>query len=185
MNEFSSLIESYPTRLAAALRARDEAAQTIEALDAQVRSVEWRLSAENTGDIQLEHELALLELDYEQMRGEVELSYRRESDKRTEASIAALVRADQRLIDAKRAILDKRYQRDLHSRRVGMMRHSATSPELERLRSELNAADGMYRAAERHLEEMKVSMLSYQILAMFPEKSDVLAQLSDRSEVAA
>lgn len=174
MDELHSMIESYPTRLAAALRARDEAAQAVEALDAQVRSAEWRLSAENTGDIQLEHELQVLELDYEQMRGEVELSYRRESDKRTEASIAAMVRADQRLIDAKRAILDKRYQLNLHARRVGMMRHTVMSPELERMRADLETAHRAYRATERYVETVKAELLSCQLFMQLDDTSRIL-----------
>lgn len=185
MSELHTLIEQYPDRLADALAARDEAAFVVEQLTARIRAEEWRLSAEHTDDIRLDHDLALLELDYDRLRGQIELAYRREAraDKPSEAAIAAMVRADDQIVAAKRAILDKKHECAMHARRVGMMRHSATSPELERLRSELDAANTAYRVADRHVQEVNARLLAYQMVALFPE-SQMLAQLPERGEVA-
>lgn len=168
MDELHSMIESYPTRLAAALRARDEAAHTVEQLTAQIEAAAARPIS--LVDLNLDHELSLLEVAYERLRGEVELEYRRISPKPTEAAIAAMVRADARLVEAKRACLEKRYERNVFNRRASYTaRHSetATSPEVERLRADLETARAAHEEASRHLEMVKAQLLSYQILTQF------------------
>ena len=127
-------IESYPLRLYEALEAVDKAEKVIDRLNEQIEE-EAELSSETADEsdaeaktesgqsvieqqeilIKLNYELALLELAYEQIKGEIELEYRRnppDGDKVTEATVTAFVKSNFRLVEAKERCLAKKFECD-------------------------------------------------------------------------
>ncbi len=190
IEELRQAIEQYPRRLYAALEAVEQAEQAIDKLRDQIDEEEASLSpeAEPEADssqgavereealLNVEHELALFELAYEQMKGEIELAYRRNppaSDKVTEATVAAFVKSHPKLVEAKTRCLDKEHERkalnisrrvDYTARRIEARHEQVTSPKLDRLREKLLFAEMERDNAERKVEEVKASILPYQLL---------------------
>ncbi len=129
----------------------------------------------------IDHELALLEVRYEQIKGEIELEYRRNpppGDKVTEATVAAVVKSHPRLVEAKTQCLEKKFEREnanlsrrveyvarVAERRVERDMPPATSPKLEKLRERLQTAEITLAGAEMRREEVKARLESYQMLA--------------------
>ena len=196
-------IETYPQRLFAAMEEVSQAEKAIDELEEQIEEEEARLSPATEEDVsvdddnkqedtniqeivlKLEYESSLLELLCEQIKGEVELEYRRNpipGDKVTEATVTAYVKSNPRLVEAKERCLEKKYERDKASMQVNMSRRAeysaerierkkyaqtvehVTSPKLERLRDKLDVANMTLSVAERKLEEVKASILPYQLL---------------------
>lgn len=130
--------------------------------------------------VRLDHELALLEVKCEQTKGELELEYRRkppEGDKVTEATVTAFVKSHPRFVAAKERCLEKKFERETAniSRRVGYIasvaerreirdRQPVTSPKLEKLQEKLSMAELTLADAQMRLEEVKASILPYQLL---------------------
>ena len=186
-------IETYPQRLSTAMEAVDKAEKAVEKLNEQIEEEEASLLPEGTTStdsgqsdadreaerLKLDHELALLELEYDRLKGAVEMEYRRnppEGDKVTEATVTAVVKSDVRLAEAKKKCIDKEHERKaanitrridsrdgLRTRRVEN-RVSVTSPKLEKLRERLVEAEIRQASAEMKLEEVKSSLPTYQML---------------------
>src|SRR5258708_3418188 len=186
-------IETYPQRLSTAMEAVDKAEKAVEKLNEQIEEEEASLLPEGTTStdsgqsdadreaerLKLDHELALLELEYDRLKGAVEMEYRRnppEGDKVTEATVTAVVKSDGQLPEAKKKRIDKRNERKaanitrridfrdgLRTRRVEN-RVSVTSPKLEKLRERLFEAEIRQASAEMKLEEVKASLPTYQML---------------------
>ena len=145
-------------------------------------SPEGEQSSENIQEtlVKIDHELALLEVRCEQTKGELELEYRRNppsGDKVTKATVTAFVKSHPRFIEAKERCLNKKFERETAniSRRVGYVTGMAerrvardsqpvTSPKLEKLRERLLTAEITLAGAEMRLEEVKASILPYQLL---------------------
>lgn len=197
IEELRSAIESYPHSLYKALEAVNKAEKTIERLTEDIEIEEAHLFfIEGTGDnsaqsgenvektlVRLDHELALLEVSCEQIKGHLELEYRRkppEGYKVTEATVAAFVKSHPQFVEAQERYLNKKFERDTAnvSRRADYTaaatataeHHSArksqsvTSPELMELHGQLIDAEMTVADAEMSLEEVKASLLSYQML---------------------
>jgi hypothetical protein len=193
LEDLRLVIESYPHRLYEALEAIDKAERDIERLNEQIEEEEANLSPveegniseQNNEDIQevlvrLDHELAMLDVRCEQIRGEVELGYRRNppmGDKVTEATVNAYVKSSVRFVEAKEQYLKKKLERETANitRRVGYTaslaerrttRHSLppTSSKLEKLQERLRTAEISLAELETQLEEVKASILPYQLL---------------------
>ncbi len=131
--------------------------------------------------IKLDHELALLEMKCEQTKGRLELEYRRnppQGDKVTEATVSAFVKSHPQFVEAKENCLNKKFERDAAnlSRRAGHVtamserriarnsRSVVTSPKLTKLQERLIMAESTIVGAEMRLEEVKASILPYQML---------------------
>jgi hypothetical protein len=190
IEELRQAIEQYPRCLYEALEAVDKAEKAVEKFNDQIDEELANLSpeAEPEADssqsaiereqalLQLDHELALLELAYEQMKGEVELAYRRDppaKDKVTEATVAAYVKSYPKLVEAKTRCLDKEHERkalnisrrvDFAARRTETPREQVTSPKLERLQEKRDIAEISLLGAQMRVEEVKASILPYQLL---------------------
>src|SRR6266487_2889267 len=189
IEELRIAIESYPQRLSKAMEEVAKAERTIEKLEEQIAEEEARLSPQEglnedaQTDIQetllkLDHELALCDLECERIRGEIELEYRRnppDGDKVTEATVAAYIRSNPQLLKAKERSLEKKLERDTanrsrraeHTVRRTGLREVVTvtsSPKLERLREKCETARATLFVAEMNLEEVKASLLPYQLL---------------------
>jgi chromosome segregation ATPase len=193
LEDLRLVIESYPHRLYEALEAIDKAERDIEHINEQIEEEEAKLSSveednineQNNEDIQevlvrLDHELALLDVRCEQIRGEVELEYRRNppiGDKVTEATVNAYVKSSVRFVEAKEQYLKKKLERETANitRRVGYTtglaerratQHSQrpTSSKLEKLQERLCTAEISLATLEMRLEEVKASILPYQLL---------------------
>lgn len=193
IEELRMAIETYPRRLSEALEKVTKAEQAIEKLEEQIEEEELDLSpvvessdedtqrAPDTQEmlLKIDYELALLELNCEQIKGEVELEYRRKpvsGDKVTEATVSAFVKSNPRFVTAKELCLEKKFEREKAnmSRRVEYVakrtesrmeaRETVTSPKLERLRERLVTATIALSGAEGNLEEVKASIVSYQLL---------------------
>jgi chromosome segregation ATPase len=182
-------LETYPQLLYRALEAIEKAEREIEELRERIEAEEALLVAENTDAtesesgaeareierLRLDHELALLELEYERLRGTVELGYRRnppKGEKITEATVAAYIKSHEQVVEAKKRCLEKKYERDTlpsawrmqAAARRAENQPDVTSPKLERLRIQLVAAEGRLADARRSLEQVKVSLTTYQML---------------------
>lgn len=203
IEELRIAIETYPQRLALAMEEVAKAEQAIEQLEEQIEEAEAHLTPEpeenystedqdkpSDDDIQerelrLEYELSLLELQCEQIKGEIELEYRHNpppGDKVTEATVSAFVKSNARLVEAKERCLEKKYERDKASLQANMSRRAeyaaerierrknaqpvvpATSLKLGYLQEELDLAHTTLSDAERKLEEVKTSIVAYQLL---------------------
>jgi hypothetical protein len=187
VEELRTAIEAYPRRLEEAMDAVDKAEKAIEKLNEQIEEEEANLSHEDSPSadsaqsdeadrLKLDHELALLELEYDRLKGVVEMEYRRtppEGDKVTEATVAAVVKSDPQLVEAKRRCIDKEHERKAANiaRRVGYTTRRAegsktpvTSPKLDKLRERLFEAELRLSEAEMKFEEVKASLPTYQML---------------------
>ena len=128
LEELRAAIETYPQRLYAALEAVDRAEKAIDRINEQIEEEEASLSPapetapeseqsdadREAARLKLDHEQALLDLDYDRLKGEIEMNYRRKppvGDKVTEATVAAVVKSDARLVEAKRKCIDKEHER--------------------------------------------------------------------------
>ncbi|HEX9132278.1 MAG TPA: hypothetical protein VF844_08290, partial [Ktedonobacteraceae bacterium] len=126
IEELCIAIETYPQSLAAAMEEVAKAEQAIEKLEEQIEEEEANLSPEpeeasslededkqsdaNIRELvlKLDDELSLLELRYEQIKGEIELEYRRNpppGGKVIEAMVTAFVKSNARLVEAKKRCL--------------------------------------------------------------------------------
>ncbi len=194
IEELRSAIESYPHRLYEALEAVDKAEKAVERLNEQIEEEEANLSPEEDIDdsseqsgeniqeilVRIDHELALLEVKCEKTKGELELEYRRKppaGDKVTEATVTAFVKSHPRFVEAKELCLKKKFERETAniSRRVGYVARVAerreardsqpvSSPKLTKLQEKLMTAEATVAGAEMRLEEVKASILPYQML---------------------
>ncbi len=105
IEELRTAIESYPQRLYAALEAVDKVEKAIDRINEQIEEEEASLSPapetapeseqsdadREAARLKLDHEQALLDLDYDRLKGEIEMNYRRNppaGDKVTEATVA-------------------------------------------------------------------------------------------------
>lgn len=187
IEELRLAIESYPSHLAKAMQDVAKAEQAIEKLEEQIAEEEAELAPtpppvnEQTEmpldeqRVRFDHEIALLELHCEKTRSEIELSYRRNpphGDKVTEATVTAFVRSHLQYITAKEKCLEKKLERDM-AFRVGIATqraaqteqpHEITSPKLIKLREKLFTAQTNLEIAEMRLEEVKASLVPYQLL---------------------
>jgi len=187
LEELRGAIETYPHRLYAALEAVDKAEKAIERINEQIEEEEASLSPtpetapeseaeREAARLRLDHEQALLDLEYDRLKGEVEMAYRRnppDGDKVTEATVAAVIKSDARLVAAKKKCVDKAHERrevdiarrvDYRTTRVEKSKDPVTSPKLERLRTRLVEAEISRAGAEMRLEEVKASLEPYQML---------------------
>jgi len=190
LEELRAAIETYPQRLYAALEAVDKAEKAIDRINEQIEEEEASLSPapeiapgseqsdadREAARLKLDHEQALLDLDYDRLKGEIEMNYRRKppvGDKVTEATVAAVVKSDARLVEAKRKCIDKEHERreaniarrvDSRIMRAEKIKEPVTSPKLERLRARLVEAEINRDGAEMRLEEVKASLETYQLL---------------------
>jgi len=92
----------------------------------------------------------------------------------TEATVAAYIRSNPQLLKAKERSLEKKLERDTANRsrraehtvrRTGPREVvTVTSPKLERLREKCETARAALFIAEMNLEEVKASLLPYQLL---------------------
>jgi hypothetical protein len=128
--------------------------------------------------LKLDHELAMLELHAEKIKGEIELEYRRkppQGEKVTEATVTAFVKSNPRFVEAKERCLEKKLERETcHiARRMEYATQRASlrlpgeplsSPKLIKLREKLFTAQMTLEIAEMRLEEVKASILPYQLL---------------------
>ena len=181
IEELRSAIESYPRRLYEALEAVDKEEASLSPVeDANGNSEQDSESIQETL-IKLDHELALLEMKCEQTKGRLELEYRRnppQGDKVTEATVSAFVKSHPQFVEAKENCLNKKFERDAAnlSRRSGHVtamserriarnsRSVVTSPKLTKLQERLIMAESTIVGAEMRLEEVKASILPYQML---------------------
>lgn len=195
IEELRSAIESYPRRLYEALEAVDKAERAVERINEQIEEEEASLSLiehaddsdEQSGEsiqetlIQIDHELALLEVRCEQTKGRLELEYRRnppQGDKVTEATVSAFVKSHPQFLEAKEGCLNKKFERETANltRRAGYVSTMAerritrdsslpiTSPKLTKLQERLMMAESGVAGVEMRLEEVKASILPYQML---------------------
>ncbi|MGH2497588.1 MAG: hypothetical protein ACRDIV_23040 [Ktedonobacteraceae bacterium] len=189
IGELQIAIETYPRRLSEAMEAVDKAEKAIEKLNEQIEEEEANLSPDDSSSVEsgqggnqeeerlrIEHELALLELDYEQLKGEIEMEYRRNppgGDKVTEATVTAVVKSNKQLVAAKRKCIDKLHERNAANiaRRVGYTARRTeeskvpvTSPKLEKLRERLFNAELTLSGSETKVEEVKAGLPTYQML---------------------
>jgi chromosome segregation ATPase len=203
IEELRTAIETYPQRLCTALEEIAKAQKAIEELEEQIEDEDAQLSPATVEDVSvdvdnkqedthiheivlnLEYELSMLELLCEQIKGEVELEYRRNpipGDKVTEATVTAYVKSNPRLVEAKERCLKKKYERDKANMQADMSRRAlyaaermeqkkyeqtvehVTSPKLESLQEKLDEANVTLSVAEIKLEEVKASILPYQLL---------------------
>jgi len=190
LEELHAAIETYPQRLYTALEAVDKAEKAIDRINEQIEEEEASLplapetapeSEQSDADreaarLKLDHEQALLDLDYDRLKGEVEMNYRRNppaGDRVAEATVAAIVKSDTRLVEAKKKCIDKEHERreaniarrvDYRTMRAEKIKDPVTSPKLERLRTRLAEAELSHAVAEMRLEEVKASLETYQML---------------------
>lgn len=189
--ELALAIEAYPKKLSDALSAVQKIEEKIEKLQDQIEEEEIALSPveeTSTDDtplfvldeqlLKIDHDIMMLDLRYEQLRGVVELEFRRNpppGDKVTEATVSAVVRSDERLFNAKKQYIDKKHEKDQllfnrnterKSTRIAnrMADTEPTSPKLERLKEKLASAELDLSIAEHQVEEVKASISSYQLL---------------------
>src|SRR5260221_11713458 len=121
-------IETYPQRLSTAMEAVDNAERAVEKLNEQIEEEEAGLLPEGTTStdsgqsdadreaerLKLDHELALLELEYDRLKGAVEMEYRRnppEGDKVTEATVTAVVKREGRRAEGNKKCIDQKDER--------------------------------------------------------------------------
>jgi len=178
--------ETYPQRLYAALEAVDQAEKAIDRIHERIEEEEASLSpapgseqsdaGREAARLKLEHKQALLDLEYDRLKGEIEMHYRRKplvGDKVIEATVAAVVKSDARLVEAKRKCIDKEHERreaniarrvDSRIMRAEKIKEPVTSPRLERLRARLVEAEINRDGAQLRLEEVKASLQTYQLL---------------------
>lgn len=176
-----------------ALSAVQKAEEKVEKIQEQIDEEEAALSPaiEDTSNeddplmaideqiMKIEHEMMMLDLKYEQLRGIVELEFRRNppsGEKVTEATVSATVRSDERLFAAKQKCINKKFEKEQllltrnterkSVRIANRMANTAepTSPKLERLREKLAGAELDLRLTEQRVEEVKASIGSYQLL---------------------
>jgi hypothetical protein len=192
-NQLRDAIETYPQRLYEALKAVEKAENALEKIEEQIEEEEAMLlpldsptpetpesDEERIETERLDYELAQLDLRYEQLKGSIELEYRRHppaGDKVTEATVSAYVKSNDELVAAKERCLAKKYERDtlnkarrleqrisLQSSRSHAPTEPVTSPKLERLRLKQVEAEAMLSEAERKVEETKADIQAYQLL---------------------
>lgn len=203
LQQLSDAIEAFPKMLGDAVGKEMDLERKVEKLDEQIEEEELSIDVAAPEEepqedgllefdrkiMETEQKIAKLELEYEQAKGEVELEYRRNppaGDKVTEATVAAVLKSDPKLLDLKRKTLDAKlekdkfvFERNTKRRETNQARRDArwamrmqgeqtetpiANPKLEKLREKKSIAEVELFAARARIEEIRASITSYQLL---------------------